>query len=74
MRIIPYVNVQIDKHWARFVRQEAGRFGLFRNSPNVKPGRWGFWLSLGSVTIEIGSRNPGNRLGVALIRFGLWRV
>lgn len=42
--------------------------GLFRNQEGVKPGRWGFYL----LGLEIGSRNPGNRVGVWLKDHGLW--
>jgi len=43
--------------------------GVFGNLPQVKPGRWGFYI----MGIEIGSRQPGDKTGVWLIRHGLWR-
>lgn len=43
-------------------------FGVFRNSQNVVPGRWGFYIG----GFEVGSRNPGDRFGTWLKRVGLW--
>jgi hypothetical protein len=43
--------------------------GLFRNSPAVVPGRWGFYF----YGFEFGSRNPGDPVGVWLKRLGIWR-
>jgi hypothetical protein len=43
--------------------------GIFRNREGVRPGRWGFYV----LGLEIGSRNPGSRIGIALKRVGLWR-
>lgn len=45
-----------------------GWFYIFRNRPDVKPGRWGF----GILGFEFGSRNPGDKVGVLLKRLGLW--
>lgn len=42
--------------------------GIFRNLPNIKPGRWGFY----AFGFEFGSRNPGDPIGVWLKRVGLW--
>lgn len=43
--------------------------GLFRNSKQVRPGRWGFYI----IGFEFGSRNPGNKFGVWLKQRGIWR-
>lgn len=45
-----------------------GRAYLFRNLPHIIPGRWGG----GIYGFEIGSRNPGDPVGVLLKRIGLW--
>jgi len=42
--------------------------GIFRNRPDVKPGRWGFYL----YGFEFGSRNTGDPVGLLLKRVGLW--
>lgn len=42
--------------------------GLFRNRDGINPGRWGFYV----LGLEVGSRNPGNLVGVMLKRVGLW--
>jgi hypothetical protein len=42
--------------------------GLFRNRAGIIPGRWGFYI----LGLEVGSRNPGNKVGVFLKRIGLW--
>lgn len=44
------------------------RFGIFRNLPHLKPGRWGVFL----LGLEIGSRNPGDPVGERLKKKGLW--
>jgi hypothetical protein len=44
------------------------RIGIFRNSPYVIPGRWGFFI----LGFEFGSRQPGDRFGQWLKRNGLW--
>jgi len=46
----------------------GGWCGLFRNSMDVRPGRWGFYM----LGFEFGSRQPGNRFGVWLKQIGLW--
>lgn len=43
-------------------------YGVFRNMPYVKPGRWGFY----AFGFEFGSRNPGDTIGIILKRCGLW--
>lgn len=57
-------------HWryAWVMRRDNGWCGIFRNLPHVRPGRWGFWF----LAIEFGSRNPGDRFGLWLKRWGLW--
>lgn len=42
--------------------------GVFKNLPGVIPGRWGIYF----YGIEIGSRNPGDPVGVWLKEKGLW--
>lgn len=70
MKIGP-LSISTDIHWWRFVwhmRKYDGVCGLFRNSKEVVPGRWGFWF----LGIEFGSRNPKDPFGVWLKRVGLW--
>jgi hypothetical protein len=56
--------------WWHYLWLDKSYYGLFRNKPGVIPGRWGFYI----LGFEFGSRQPGNKTGVFLKRFGLWRV
>lgn len=42
--------------------------GIFRNLPHIKPGRWGVYF----FCFEVGSRDPGDPIGLWLKRLGLW--
>lgn len=62
-----YVRILPWRWWAMMWR--LGNYcGLFRNSPSVLPGRWGFYF----LGLEVGSRNPQDRVGVWLKKHGLW--
>lgn len=52
--------------WWLYMWKSKDYCGLFRNSPEVIPGRWGFYI----LGFEFGSRNPGSRFGVFLYRLG----
>ena len=54
--------------WWLYMWRSKDRCGLFRNRKEVKPGRWGFYV----LGLEVGSRDPGNKIGVFLKRTGLW--
>ena len=54
--------------WWKFMWRSRDRYGIFRNRPSVKPGRWGFYV----LGFEFGSRSPGDWFGVWLKRVGLW--
>lgn len=54
--------------WWMFLWKLRNFAGIFRNHPDVVPGRWGFYI----LGLEIGSRNPGNKTGVLLKELGLW--
>lgn len=43
-------------------------WGIFRNRPEVRTGRWGFYF----YGFELGSRDPGDPVGLWLRRNGLW--
>ncbi len=61
--------ISYSHSWSLFLwRGGDETYGIFRNSREVIPGRWG-WFFYG---LEIGSRNPGNFFGVWLKRVGLW--
>jgi hypothetical protein len=66
MRIGP-LWVTFRRDWWRYMWLTSG-YGIFRNRPGVRPGRWGVYV----LGVEFGSRNPGNRFGVFLKRVGLW--
>lgn len=44
------------------------RIGIFRNLPHIIPGRWGVFI----FGFEVGSRQPGDKIGVWLKSNGLW--
>jgi hypothetical protein len=55
--------------WSKFLWRSGHEiYGIFRNLPHIKPGRWGFYF----YGLEFGSRNPGHWFGLLLRRFGLW--
>jgi len=54
--------------WMLSFEYPSKRVGIFRNLPHVKPGRWGVYI----LGLEIGSRNPQDRVGVWLKAHGLW--
>lgn len=61
--------VSFSWYWTLFLMgPNAKKFGIFRNKPGVKPGRWGFYV----LGFEVGSRNPGDPVGLLLKRWGLW--
>jgi len=49
-------------------RKREGFVGIFRNKPEIKPGRWGIYIGV----LEFGCRNPGDPVGLWLRRYGLW--
>lgn len=55
-------------NWWRFIWHSEERYGIFRNREGVKPGRWGFFV----LGFEVGSRDPGDPVGLWLRRWGLW--
>jgi len=57
-----------NRSWWLFMWRSRNYIGIFRNRPSVVPGRWGFYV----LGLEIGSRNPGDPVGVWLKRIGLW--
>lgn len=59
---MPYVS------YSRFMPVMGHYAGIFRNRPEVRPGRWGFYF----FGLEVGSRNPGDPVGVWLKAHGLW--
>ena len=54
--------------WWVYCWKSRNYAGLFRNSKNVIPGRWGFFV----LGLEIGNRAPGSKFGMWLKRVGLW--
>jgi len=54
--------------WMLSPKYGDSRIGIFRNLPHVIPGRWGCYV----LGLEIGSRNPGDPVGLWLCRHGLW--
>lgn len=57
--------------WFRYcwkVRKSEPFIGIFRNLPGVIPGRWGFYIG----GLEVGSRMPGDPVGVWMKERGLW--
>jgi hypothetical protein len=71
MKIFPYVNLTINRTWARMM-SDKGNFGIFRNSKQVVPGRWGIYICFYFGVLEIGSRNPRDKIGCLLKNIGLW--
>lgn len=65
-----YIRVASWPWWRWMLSSNWGesRAGLFRNLPHVKPGRWGFYV----LGLEIGSRAPGDPVGLWLRQRGLW--
>lgn len=63
-----YLNISLNPHWWSFTWHTKCWIGVFRNSPEVIPGRWGFYF----FGIEFGSRDPGDRVGVWLKNHYLW--
>lgn len=74
MRIAPYVKINVNRAWAQMMSEDGKcLWGRFKNLPHIKPGRWGWWFVLfGRVVVEIGSRNPQDRVGVFLKNRGWW--
>ena len=67
MQIGKYIKISPWRWWV-YCWQSKHIAGVFRNDPRVIPGRWGFYL----LGLEVGSRNPGDPVGLFLIRNGLW--
>lgn len=65
---IGYVKIS-NWSWWKFMWRCGSYAGLFRNQVGILPGRWGFYI----LGLEVGSRNPQDRVGVWLHRHGLWR-
>ena len=63
-----YINFGNKGRW-RYVWIMRDWCGIFKNLPHVKPGRWGFYIG----GLEVGSRQPDDKVGVWLINKGLWR-
>ena len=51
---------------------DKGIFGVFKNGPEVVPGRWGVYICFYYGVLEIGSRNPKDPVGIFLKKIGLW--
>lgn len=68
--MIPYIHIAPWRMWRYMLRRNYGerRIGQFRNLPHVIPGRWGVFI----LGFEIGSRQPGDPVGVWLKNHGLW--
>lgn len=64
---MPYVKIH-RREWWLYMWRSGDYCGIFRNRAGVKPGRWGFYI----LGLEIGSRNPGDRVGVWLRSVGIW--
>jgi len=64
-----YVYVGSYTHW-QVMWSSRKPCGWFLNSPEVRPGRWGFYV----LAFEFGSRNPGDWIGVRLHRWGLFHA
>jgi hypothetical protein len=62
-----YIHINTNIGWWRFMWLTQP-YGIFRNLPHVRPGRWGFYV----LGFEFGSRNPGDPVGVWLKNHGLW--
>lgn len=54
--------------WMLSRRWHEKRVGIFRNRPDMIPGRWGFRI----LGFELGSRNSRNKTGLWLRDHGLW--
>ncbi len=65
--MLPYITIR-DRHAWRWAWLAGEWFGIFRNRREVIPGRWGFYI----LGFEVGSRNPGDPVGVWLKSHGLW--
>lgn len=70
MTITKYIRIAPWRVWRWMLRRgyPSSRFGLFRNLPHVKPGRWGFFL----LGFEVGSRDPQDGIGLWLRQNGLF--
>ena len=68
MKIFPYVRIPPWHLWKQPRVLLGDGIGLFRNRPGVIPGRWGFYV----FGFEVGSRSPGDPVGVWLKGHGLW--
>lgn len=68
-----YIHVAPRHVWKESIRHPGlltwRGLHRFKNRPNIVPGRWGVTLF---GLIEIGSREPGDPVGVWLKRKGLW--
>jgi hypothetical protein len=64
---IGYVKIARYEVW-KYMWLSREFFGMFRNSRQVKPGRWGFYF----LGFEFGSRDPGDKVGLFLKRIGLY--
>ena len=69
-RLNRYVSIG-SRGWWRYcwaMRGADAFVGIFRNLDHVRPGRWGFFIG----GFEVGSRNPGDPVGMWLKKVGLW--
>jgi hypothetical protein len=65
-----YIRITSWCVWRWMFRRDYpdSRFGIFRSLPAVKFGRWGFYI----LGLEIGSRNPQDKIGVWPKNYGLY--
>lgn len=68
--ITMYITLRPYRSWRWMLSDKfrESKVGIFRNLPYVIPGRWGFFV----LGFEVGSRSPGDPVGVWLKERGLW--
>lgn len=66
MKLTRYVYIKYDRAWYRMMCGCWPGCGLFRNREGVRPGRWGFYFGAFGLVVEVGSRNPGDKVGESL--------
>lgn len=62
-----YVRVRPWRFWLWMLKDHTP-VGIFRNVKGIIPGRWGIYI----LGLELGSRNPGDPVGLWLRKMGFW--